>query len=248
MKRSWVEVVGGVSLVRQLAHDCGVDTSPGVLDLLERFGTLLDDASQRHTRGARKMARVLHEVDIANSIAEDEVKQVKQDLSDSEMSLVDTISVERHVETCLPVVSCRLRGLPELVIHLKRNYAVHKCGVSYGFRKRQFSAWQRTGPVAAATNKLDSFCRSKDWQVSLVVVLRTWITAALEIPKTEVVVASGTARQRDRRVLKQGSTDTLPVQAGRITKKEGGSAGSVTKSSKAFEEIVACGGPRRKGT
>lgn len=186
---SWMDTLGPDE-VAGLANEWAVTLTPALVQFLERFGDRVSAATRQRSAGARRAARARHELDAVPAVVADELRALRAALPPRARADVADLRAHRHVETRLPVVVLRLRALPALVVHVNREYAVRRRGLTCGFRAREYCGARLTGPVARAANYLRQAAAESEWMLSVTELLEIWINAALEIPIKDRMEAS----------------------------------------------------------
>lgn len=182
---NWVDLVGH-NVIASLAKETDVPLTDGVITLLELFGGCVERESRTHHIRTRKAQRALSELRETLREVNKEVEDLRPNLLNGRLNDRRSFFVLRDPETHLPVIHLCLRGLPELVICVARDYAAarHK-RLTFGLRAWDFCAGPLVGRVAQAANFLAEKGRQSQWKMSVPEVVSTWVNAAKAIPPEE---------------------------------------------------------------
>lgn len=184
-QNNWVQLLGH-GVVEALATQCKVQLTPDVVTLLERFAHRVEKESRTRHQRRKRLDDAQHNLSRVSRVVDVEVSHLRQTLVHHREDRSSSLYVTRHAETYLPRVHLALRGLPTIVVDVPRAYATSRVGATYGLQRDAFCGQRRfTGRVATANNALLAFCRSRDWAVSVRLLLETWFNAVKDVPQLQ---------------------------------------------------------------
>lgn len=190
MPIAWMDALGP-ECVSKLAKEWKVELTPTLVQFLERFADKVSDVERAKGQRARRIQRARSELESVYDVVRRELSDLSRGLPKALQSCIIDLYVHRHVETRLPIAVLHLRGVPALVVHVNREYATARRGLTCGFRAREFCGGRLSGAVGRAANYLREYAGDNDWMLSVTELFQVWIKAVGDIPLKHRANSSG---------------------------------------------------------
>lgn len=179
----WMDIIGPE--VETIAIDCQVQLTSSIVDLIDRVADVIERESRTNHLRHRRVKRSANELRSCFNAVSHEVYELRTNLLNGRLNDPRCFYVRRHPDTTLPIVHLTLRALPEIVVHVPREYATVGKGLTYGLAIKDYCGGPLTGRVAQAANYLRECCRHERWHLSVSDLLVAWVEAAQQIPHAE---------------------------------------------------------------
>eukprot|EP00177_Eucheuma_denticulatum_P006697 GFKZ01012177.1.p1 GENE.GFKZ01012177.1~~GFKZ01012177.1.p1 ORF type:complete len:469 (+),score=44.52 GFKZ01012177.1:209-1615(+) len=173
----WLSIVGHAR-TDGLASECSVHLTPNLVRFINLFGDQIDavvsspDAALSNTGGGNQVLEKL--IDVART----EVREFREAHIDRCFQ-IEQLNVMEQPRNFTPIIYCKLRGLPVLLVHITRTYADQRAFVSPSWKAPDGGCNIPSGQVQDAVNFVTAACRHCNHRISISEVLEMWITHGL---------------------------------------------------------------------
>eukprot|EP00177_Eucheuma_denticulatum_P006221 GFKZ01011341.1.p1 GENE.GFKZ01011341.1~~GFKZ01011341.1.p1 ORF type:complete len:274 (-),score=20.29 GFKZ01011341.1:1022-1843(-) len=183
MAHSWTNVVGS-PVIAALAKECSIQLTPDLIRFLDLYSEQLQAAGRSRAVNRRTAARQRQELREVIDVVQAEVKDFR-DAHQEHGPEIEQLTVARQRETYIPVVHCKLRSLPTMVVHVRRTYATQRILAGISWKLSECKSGSPTGKARNAMNYVRTYSRGRRHQVTLYDILKVWVASGLGIPREE---------------------------------------------------------------
>lgn len=170
----------GPALTNSLASECSVHLTPNHVRFINLVGDHIDAILSSHGVAVDNAATDNQVLDNLIEVAQAEVRQFREAHEDQGFE-IEKLDVMKQPRTCTPIVYCKLRGLPMLLVHVTRTYAARRVLVSPSWKAPIHGGGKLPGRVQDAVNLVTASCRGCNHLISISEVLEMWLTHGLSL-------------------------------------------------------------------